>query len=140
MHFWGPWAGLGPGEGSGRFLGGRELSSTTYSSKICVFGILPAIPGIPRIPRIPADPGKVVAASAAQTLPSTRAGGQDDVSLNKLPQIIGDLNLEPTQQPIARWIALGALDLADEVGGEEACAAKPTKTAGTSTTHHIPEA
>ena len=32
-------------------------------------------------------PDYVVAASAPQTLPSTRAGGQDDVSLNKLPQI-----------------------------------------------------
>ena len=31
---------------------------------------------------------EVVAASAPQTLPSTRAGGQDDVSSNKLPQII----------------------------------------------------
>ena len=36
----------------------------------------------------PIGPDKVVAASAPQTLPSTRAGGQDDVSLNKLPQII----------------------------------------------------
>ena len=53
MHFGGPWAGLGPGEGSGRFLGGRELSSTAYSSKICVFGILPAFPAFPGIPRIP---------------------------------------------------------------------------------------
>ena len=26
--------------------------------------------------------------TAGQTLPATRAGGQDDVSLNKLPQII----------------------------------------------------
>ena len=39
-----------------RFLGGRELSSTAYSSKICVFGILPAFPGIPRIRGIPPDP------------------------------------------------------------------------------------
>ena len=30
---------------------------------------------------------EVVGSSAAQGLPSTRAGGQDDVSYNKLPQI-----------------------------------------------------
>ena len=29
---------------------------------------------------------EVVGSSAAQGLPSTRAGGQDDVSYNKLPQ------------------------------------------------------
>ena len=34
------------------------------------------------------DPAEVVAATAARTLPSTRAGGQDDVSSNKLPQNI----------------------------------------------------
>ena len=41
-------------------------------------------------PADPADPAylpEVVAASAPQTLPSTRAGGQDDVSSNKLPQM-----------------------------------------------------
>ncbi len=36
----------------------------------------------------PADPPEVASASAPQTLPSTRAGGQDDVSSNKLPQMI----------------------------------------------------
>ena len=35
----------------------------------------------------PADPAEVVSRSAARTPPSTRAGGQDDGSLNKLPQI-----------------------------------------------------
>ena len=44
-------------------------------------------PPDPADPPDPPDPGKVVAASAPQTLPSTRAGGQDDVSSNKLPQI-----------------------------------------------------
>ncbi len=34
-----------------------------------------------------ADATEVVSRSAAQTPPSTRAGGQDDGSLNKLPQI-----------------------------------------------------
>ena len=34
-----------------------------------------------------ADSDKVVSASVPRDLPSTRAGGQDDVSLNKLPQI-----------------------------------------------------
>ena len=42
----------------------------------------------PADPGYPADLPEVVAASAPQTLPSTRAGGQDDVSSNKLPQII----------------------------------------------------
>ena len=37
-----------------------------------------------------AAPGEMVPASAAQSLPSTRARGQDDGS-NKLPQIIGRL-------------------------------------------------
>ena len=38
----------------------------------------------------PADPDfppDQVSSTAARTLPSTRAGGQDDVSSNKLPQI-----------------------------------------------------
>ncbi len=35
----------------------------------------------------PADPAEAVAGPAARTPPSTRAGGQDDGSLNKLPQI-----------------------------------------------------
>ena len=35
----------------------------------------------------PADPNNQVSLSAARSLPSTRAGGQDDVSFNKLPQI-----------------------------------------------------
>ena len=35
---------------------------------------------------IPAHPAEVVSASVPQDLPSTRAGSQDDVSLNKLPQ------------------------------------------------------
>ena len=43
----------------------------------------------------PIGPDKVVAASAPQTLPSTRAGGQDDVSLNKLPQIMLDFKMYP---------------------------------------------
>ena len=34
-----------------------------------------------------AEAAEVVGSSAAQGLPSTRAGGQDDVSYNKLPQI-----------------------------------------------------
>ena len=38
-------------------------------------------------PSDPPDPAEVVSASVPQTLPSTRAGGQDDVSSNKLPQI-----------------------------------------------------
>ena len=34
----------------------------------------------------PADQANQVSLSAARSLPSTRAGGQDDVSLNKLPK------------------------------------------------------
>ena len=48
--------------------------------------LAPIGPDWPRL--APTGPDKVVAASAPQTLPSTRAGGQDDVSSNKLPQII----------------------------------------------------
>ena len=39
-------------------------------------------------PPDPADPADQVSATAARNHPSTRAGGQDDVSLNKLPQMI----------------------------------------------------
>ena len=35
-----------------------------------------------QIPRIPADPAKVVSAGVPRNLPSTRTGGQDDVSSN----------------------------------------------------------
>ena len=55
-------------------------------------------------PADPADPGKVVSASVGQNLPSTRAGGQDDVSLNKLPQTI--------QCEYLGWIKLGESGLA----------------------------
>ena len=37
-------------------------------------------------PADPADQANQVSLSAARSLPSTRAGGQDDVSFNKLPQ------------------------------------------------------
>ena len=47
----------------------------------------PADPDYPADPADPADPAEVVAAGVPQNLPSTRAGGQDDVSSNKLPQI-----------------------------------------------------
>ena len=42
----------------------------------------------PADPADPADQANQVSLSAARSLPSTRAGGQDDVSLNKLPQIM----------------------------------------------------
>ncbi len=49
----------------------------------------------PADPADPADQANQVSLSAARSLPSTRAGGQDDVSFNKLPQIksinLGDL-------------------------------------------------
>ncbi len=37
---------------------------------------------------MPGTEADQVSSAAARTPPSTRAGGQDDVSLNKLPQII----------------------------------------------------
>ena len=64
-------------------LGGQVLSSTAPAHKIKLLGTLPQIPRIPQIPSDPADPAdpaEVVAASPPRTLPSTRAGGQDDVS------------------------------------------------------------
>ncbi len=43
-------------------------------------------------PGNPADPGNLVSGAAAWTLPSTRAGGQDDVSLtNPLKSELGAL-------------------------------------------------
>ena len=39
-------------------------------------------------PLDPLDPDKTVSATAARNLPPTCAGGEDDVSSNKLPQII----------------------------------------------------
>ena len=40
------------------------------------------------LPPLPALPSNHVSSTAARTPTSTRAGGQDDVSSNKLPQII----------------------------------------------------
>ena len=62
--------------GFGLIAGGSELSSTAYSDKICVFGTHP------RIHRIVPDQ---VSGAAARDLPSTRAGGQDDVSSKQTP-------------------------------------------------------
>ena len=42
--------------------------------------LIRGFPGSRRTPRIPSDPAEVVAATAVRTPPSTRAGGQDDVS------------------------------------------------------------
>ncbi len=47
-----------------------------------------ADPADPPDPADPADQNNQVSLSAARSLPSTRAGGQDDVSFNKLPQTI----------------------------------------------------
>ena len=55
-------------------------------------------------PPEPPDPHKVVAASAPQTPPSTHAGGQDDVSSNKLPQMIFHLPHSTTRgAPMGNW-------------------------------------
>ena len=50
-----------------------EVRVTKYSKKQLKYSIWNSSADLP-------DPAEVVAASAARTLPSTRAGGQDDVS------------------------------------------------------------
>ena len=55
----------------------HQVGAKVYSS---------ADPADPADPPDPADLADQVSLSAARSLPSTRAGGQDDVSLNKLPQ------------------------------------------------------
>ncbi len=65
----------------------RSEVRATFAVKthiICTIWNSSADPGNPGNP---ADPAEVVSRSAARTPPSTRAGGQDDGSLNKLPQI-----------------------------------------------------
>ena len=67
-----------------------ESPSTVKHMLFEPFGIHPRIHPIHRIHRIqrnPSDPPDQVSAAPAQTLPNTRAGGQDDVSSNKLPQM-----------------------------------------------------
>ena len=49
-----------------------------------------------------AEPADQVSSTAARTLPSTRAGGQDDVSSNKLPQI----KSKWSAHPISNWPGL----------------------------------
>ena len=81
-------ASSGPSLGQGGNLtiqgGGSELSSTAYSDQIWLFGTHP------RIPRTPSESvrsdGNEGMLAFWTPLP-TRAGGQDDGSLNKLPQI-----------------------------------------------------
>ena len=79
-----PLAGLGPGRDLGRFWRGHELSSTINSSKFEILGTHP------RIPRISPDPADQVSSAAARNHPTTRAGGQDDVSsqANSLQQLM----------------------------------------------------
>ena len=52
-------------------------------------------PAYPADPADPADQANQVSLSAARSLPSTRAGGQDDVSFNKLPQTSETPTLNP---------------------------------------------
>ncbi len=54
--------------------GGRGLTFALKTHIICTIWNSPADPANPP------DPAKVVATSAPQTLASTRAGGQDEVS------------------------------------------------------------
>ena len=63
------------GAGGGIILS-QVLSSTAPAHKIKALGLLPRIPDLANS----ADPDETVAATAARTPPSTRAGGQDDVS------------------------------------------------------------
>ena len=85
--FEGPMGGLGrpgapeaAGDDFGEGFTGQVAESDGRVVKYRRLGILPRIQLIPRIPYFPADPAEVVAAGVPQTLPSTRAGGQDDVS------------------------------------------------------------
>ena len=73
-------SGLGPGgrRGAGQGGPGGEFFRTA-SNKTLVWNTPAKPPDLPDLPDLP-DVGEVVAASAPQTLPSTRAGGQDDVS------------------------------------------------------------
>ena len=69
------------GTGLGNHFPGKVAESDGRVVKYGRLGILPR-----RSAAIPGSRGSG-SGSAAQNLPSTRAGGQDDVSLNKLPQI-----------------------------------------------------
>ena len=59
----------------------------SFSLFLCLKGAKMSPSADPADPADPPDPADQVSESAAQTLPSTRAGGQDDgSSQNKLPQ------------------------------------------------------
>ena len=75
-HFGPPW-------------GGHVAETPCLSTKQ---GLRDHIPRIPRIPRIPPDQPEMVHRLQLGTSP-TRAGGQDDVSLDKLPQNRSDEGL-----------------------------------------------
>ena len=81
-----PVGGLGPGLGQGEILMlvGREKYRVECTKSL--FGTLQRIPSASvEIRRIGRNQSDVVATSAPQTLPSTRAGGQDDVSSRQSP-------------------------------------------------------
>ena len=43
-------------------------------------GNLPGLPALPALPALPGLPAETVSSTAEQNPPTTRAGGQDDVS------------------------------------------------------------
>ena len=65
----------------------------------------------PPDPTDPADQNNQVSLSAARSLPSTRAGGQDDVSFNKLPQINKSCKLVPPVTDPTLPLQSGLVDL-----------------------------
>ena len=71
-----------------------RLTSTAFLHQVGAKVNSSADPADRQDPADPADQNNQVSLSAARSLPSTRAGGQDDVSFNKLPQIIWILSPE----------------------------------------------
>ena len=65
-----------------------RLTSTAFLHQVGAKVNSSADPADRQDPADPADQNNQVSLSAARSLPSTRAGGQDDVSFNKLPQTI----------------------------------------------------
>ena len=65
-----------------------RLTSTAFLHQVGAKVNSSADPADRQDPADPVDQNNQVSLSAARSLPSTRAGGQDDVSFNKLPQNI----------------------------------------------------
>ncbi len=77
---------------------------TKYCKKqhICTFWNTPAAPGTPGTLSTPGAEPFRVSSAAVRTPPFTRAGGQDDVSSNKLPKIKFELELSTLGPSVTR--------------------------------------